>query len=661
MIEKQINSGLIIMYKGEGITSRDVVFKVGRTLKCKSGHIGTLDPKASGVLPILLGRSVKLSSYLIEKDKKYIVEMQFGITTDTLDLEGEITKKDDLVISNNMYLEEKKSEILEVLESFKGNSVQKTPIFSSRKVDGEKLYDIARKDVELARKKAEEKKKEITIYDISNVKFKENNMIEFEIHVSSGTYIRQVVEDVAEKLGTIAVMTKLERIQVSNMKKENSITLEKLLRFENNNNTNNDNTNDDLPIISEKEILENTEIPKLNLPSFRKKQFVKGMTTDVLKVFKGKISKDGNYLIYICNELFGIGNISGGNLKRKYILEEKLRITILELVDELFKYLVKNGNKKENLEEKIQTEVLQKEYFLSVIWEIIETVTKKQKKEYLKNISQKYFFEDSEIQQMHKMILEYLNGKPLAYITGKAYIYGNSIMVNENVLIPRYDSEILVYETVKEISKIIEKRISKVKDIKEMQDIQVLELCIGSGALSICVLTELAKKYDAEIISKINIVGTDISKKALKVARENILNYGLEKNIKLIQSDMFENLREKYYEFFDIVFSNPPYIAENEILEAETLKEPQIALFGGEDGLKYYNIIIGKICKYVKANIREEQENITCVLLEIGEKQKEALEKIANNNEFKMECIKDLASRDRVCVFKKIIEKYKRK
>ena len=209
-----INSGIIVIYKEEGLTSRDAVNIVSKKLNVKAGHIGTLDPKARGVLPILLGQSCKLSNYLIEKDKKYITRMKLGVTTDTLDLEGKIIFEDKEFFKKVKNISEIKEEIFNVIENVKGKQLQKTPIFSSRKIDGQKLYEIARKDISLAKEKAKQKQKEICIYDICNIKFVDKYELEFELHVSSGTYIRQVISDIAEKLGTVAVMTDLERIAV---------------------------------------------------------------------------------------------------------------------------------------------------------------------------------------------------------------------------------------------------------------------------------------------------------------------------------------------------------------------------------------------------------------------------------------------------------------
>ncbi|MGP1608573.1 MAG: tRNA pseudouridine(55) synthase TruB [Clostridium sp.] len=653
---KKINSGIIVIYKEEGVTSRDAVNIVSKKLNAKAGHIGTLDPKARGVLPILLGQSCKLANYLIEKDKKYITRMKLGVTTDTLDLEGKVIFEDKDFFKKVKNISEIKKEIFNVIENMKGKQLQKTPIFSSRKIDGQKLYEIARKDISLAKEKAKQKQKEIYIYDICNIKFVDKYELEFELHVSSGTYIRQVISDIAEKLGTVAVMTDLERIAVSNMSKENSIKLEEL---------NQDVLNQENKrcIFTETEILENTKMPKIYLPEFRKDAYLKGLDTN-LEFLKKDIQKlngkdipdfiDGEYLIYISSKLYGVCSINNMKVKRKYIILERLQKTILEIVEELYKFTIA---KMHNITNNFNTEDIEDiedmedtEYIYQAIWEIIQNVTGISKTEYLKNVAEKIIISEEDYQKIKKMLLKFASNIPLAYITNTAYIYGYSFYVDENVLIPRYDSEILIHSTIKKICEKIQKNIDK----NTTEKIEILELCTGSAALSICVLKELEKKYGDKILEYVNIYALDISKKALEIAKKNISKYSLDNNIHLICSDMFKNLSKEYYNYFDIIFANPPYIREDEILELDTLKEPHIALFGGKDGLKYYIEILEKGNRYLK-NTDVNKDDIDkdmskYILLEIGYKQRKEIENICNKNNLNVETIQDLAGRDRVCI-----------
>ena len=191
--------GIVIINKPIGITSRQVVSKVGKVLnEKKAGHTGTLDPMASGVLPVLLGKATKLSKYLVEHDKKYIATLCLGEKRDTGDSEGSVTQTKaipDLDVES----------IEKVLKSFLGKSEQIPPMYSAIKVDGKKLYEYARVGIELEREA-----RDIEIYDIKLLEYHEN-LIKFEVFCSKGTYIRVLCEDIAEKLGTARVYAKFTK------------------------------------------------------------------------------------------------------------------------------------------------------------------------------------------------------------------------------------------------------------------------------------------------------------------------------------------------------------------------------------------------------------------------------------------------------------------
>ena len=209
------------------------------------------------------------------------------------------------------------------------------------------------------------------------------------------------------------------------------------------------------------------------------------------------------------------------------------------------------------------------------------------------------------------------NNIPVDKIFKKAYFYGYEFIVNENVLSPRPESELLV-ETA-------------LKFIKQNKYKTVLDLCTGSGCLAIA----------TKLNSDIDITATDISQKALTVAKQNAKN--LQAEIKFIRSNMFEKIEDK----FDLIISNPPYIDSDEVktLEAEVVNnDPHLALDGGAMGLKFYNIIHDNLRKYLNYN--------GMIIMEIGEDQKELL--ISLFNDFNLvESLTDLSGNDRVLIFKK--------
>ena len=188
--------GIIIINKEKEYTSHDVVAKVKKILNEKKvGHTGTLDPNATGVLPILLGKGTKLSKYLINHNKIYEATLKLGEKTDTADIEGKIIEEKDVKKEN---LSEEN--IAKILQEFIGKSKQVPPMYSAIKVNGKKLYEYARKGQTI-----EIKPREIEIYAIELLNIN-NNEITFRVHCSKGTYIRTLCEDIAEKLETVGYM-----------------------------------------------------------------------------------------------------------------------------------------------------------------------------------------------------------------------------------------------------------------------------------------------------------------------------------------------------------------------------------------------------------------------------------------------------------------------
>ncbi len=202
------------IYKPEGMTSFDVIYKLRKRFNIKKiGHSGTLDPFADGVLQIALGGASRLLEYL-ESDKEYIAEIQFGYTSSTLDIEGEITEAAKPDFSYD--------ELKNILEKFKGKIKQTPPKFSAIKRGGKKLCDIARKNPEI---EIEIPEREIEIFDIKLLDFT-GSKATIKVDCSKGTYIRTLGDDIAKKLNTRGYLTKLTRVRAGSFKIENSVKID---------------------------------------------------------------------------------------------------------------------------------------------------------------------------------------------------------------------------------------------------------------------------------------------------------------------------------------------------------------------------------------------------------------------------------------------------
>lgn len=194
-------NGVIVVNKFKGITSRDVVNKLVKVFGTKSiGHIGTLDPMATGVLVCLIGKYTKLGSIMVNHNKEYIATFKLNVLSDTLDSEGKVLKTDNKIIS----LEDMQGAI----EHFNGLTyMQEVPIYSAVKVNGKKLYDYARNNEDVILPK-----KEVTIYKLELVSFEDE--VKIKCKVSKGTYIRALIRDICAYLGTYGVMTDLVRTKL---------------------------------------------------------------------------------------------------------------------------------------------------------------------------------------------------------------------------------------------------------------------------------------------------------------------------------------------------------------------------------------------------------------------------------------------------------------
>ena len=211
-------TGVLPVYKESGYTSNDVVVRLRGILHMKKiGHTGTLDPEATGVLPVCLGRATKLVGYLTDSDKVYRCTMRLGVTTDTEDMTGEITGRTD---TSHLTADDVKAAIL----SFTGEYDQIPPMYSAKKVNGRKLYEIAREGAVIERRPSR-----VYIRGISDISvYKREGVLraDYTVECSKGTYIRSLCRDTGEKLGVGGAMEKLERIRACGIEAADCVTLD---------------------------------------------------------------------------------------------------------------------------------------------------------------------------------------------------------------------------------------------------------------------------------------------------------------------------------------------------------------------------------------------------------------------------------------------------
>lgn len=281
--------GIIIVNKPKACTSHDVVYKIRKITGEKVGHAGTLDPLATGVLPILVGKGTLCSKYLMNHDKSYIVTLQLGKKMDTGDAEGNIIQEEKV----NIPWKDKQA-LEKVFQSFVGKQEQVPPMYSAIKVKGKKLYEYARKGEQV-----EVPVRQIEIYQIKILQIEElKKQIVFQVFCSKGTYIRSLCEDIAEKLGTVGYMQELQRIQVGDFRIEQSVTIEQLEK-------------DNIPYLSVEKLFEDKEA--VSLEKRRLHLFLNGVKLEIRK-------PDGVYRIYCEQKFIGLGVVSQGLLKRDIVL-----------------------------------------------------------------------------------------------------------------------------------------------------------------------------------------------------------------------------------------------------------------------------------------------------------------------------------------------------
>lgn len=207
--------GVFLLDKHEGASSNDVLQKVKRLFHAnKAGHTGALDPLATGMLPICLGEATKFSQFLLDSDKRYRVIARLGERTDTSDADGNIVETRPVTFDQ--------AALYAALESFRGDTFQVPTMFSALKYQGRKLYEYAREGITVPREA-----RPITVFELQFIRW-EGDELELEIHVSKGTYIRTIIDDLGEKLGCGAHVIMLRRLQVAKYPIERMITFEQL-------------------------------------------------------------------------------------------------------------------------------------------------------------------------------------------------------------------------------------------------------------------------------------------------------------------------------------------------------------------------------------------------------------------------------------------------
>lgn len=211
-------SGAILIDKPSGITSFKVVSELRKILNTKKiGHTGTLDPMATGLLPVLINKATKLQEFLQNGNKEYIAEFKLGIVTDTQDVTGKIVKEFE-----NINVSEE--QVLGALENFTGEIMQIPPMYSAISKDGVRLYKLARKGIEIEREK-----RKINIYSLKLLNFSKNkNLVRVLVNCSKGTYIRTLCADIGNYLGCGATLTSLRRTKTCNFSIEKSVKIEEL-------------------------------------------------------------------------------------------------------------------------------------------------------------------------------------------------------------------------------------------------------------------------------------------------------------------------------------------------------------------------------------------------------------------------------------------------
>ncbi len=283
-------TGFLNVLKPTGMTSADVVFAVKKLLKpSKIGHLGTLDPAATGVLPIALGKATKFFDYFLNKDKVYVARVKFSIETDTLDSFGNITNKNNIIT--------KESDILKVLPRFIGKIFQTPPKFSAIKIGGKRACDLAREG-----KEVEIRPKQIEVFDIKLLKAVGENEFLFRVHCSAGTYIRTLFADIAAAAGTISTTTAILRTKSGRFENASAICLKEVTEEK---------------IMTIEQVFNDYKF--ITVDDALAKKFLNGV-----KVFSSEIDTVGAAEFFVChgNILIGLYASKNGNIEPLIFLNE---------------------------------------------------------------------------------------------------------------------------------------------------------------------------------------------------------------------------------------------------------------------------------------------------------------------------------------------------
>lgn len=286
--------GFLNVYKPQGMSSAAVVGKIKKKFNLKKvGHMGTLDPLACGVLPIAVGKATKMFDYFLNKKKTYIVNCEFGYETSSLDLGTEKINETSFVPT----LED----VVKATKSFLGKIKQQPPIYSAKKIDGKKAYELARdgKDVVL-------KDVEVEIFKFDCLSQINNTTFKFEIECSSGTYVRSLIRDLAYKLNTYATVVFLERTKTDFFDATNAIKLDDLLSF---------NINLENVLIKIEQTFKS--IKQVQVDNLQFNKLKNGL------IIKTNLSDENNVFIMCDNKLLGVAEIKNKQIKLKtYLLED---------------------------------------------------------------------------------------------------------------------------------------------------------------------------------------------------------------------------------------------------------------------------------------------------------------------------------------------------
>ena len=276
--------GFINLIKPSGMSSAYAVGAVKKKFNMPCGHMGTLDPMASGVLPVGIGKASRLFQYLLDKEKIYLARFKFGVLTDTLDITGVETLTTRKIPSI--------SEINAILPKFIGEIEQVPPKYSAKCIDGKRGYELARKGVEF-----ELAPKKVCILDAKVLGQVSENEFDFTFKCKGGTYIRSLARDIATEVGSLGIMSALDRTACGIFNYENGVTVEELKKAEN---------------------IEKYIIPAENTVNFEKLVLSNKQAEKILNgVFENYGFTDGIYRVYNESEFWGVGEATDGVLRIK--------------------------------------------------------------------------------------------------------------------------------------------------------------------------------------------------------------------------------------------------------------------------------------------------------------------------------------------------------